>query len=181
MRKHYASLTAFLSAWNDADRKQAIVEELASQGVFLDDLADQVGRDYDAFDLVCHIAFDQPPLTRRERADHVKKRDVFTKYGKKAREVLNALLDKYADGGIKSVESLDIFKVDPLSTSERRSKSSKPSAARQSTSRPSANSKPRSIRKQHDLWPTFRISSKPSRTSCARTPAPTAMRNASNN
>src|SRR5262249_16069416 len=116
VRKHYTSLGEFLSAWNAADRKQAVVEELARQGVFLDDLADQVGRDYDAFDLVCHIAFDQPPLTRRERADHVKKRDVFTKYGKKAREVLNALLDKYADGGIKSVESLDILKVDPLTT-----------------------------------------------------------------
>ena len=67
------SLDAFLTAWNEADRKQAIVEELAGQGVFLDELAEQVGRDYDAFDLVCHVAFDQPPLTRRERADHVKK------------------------------------------------------------------------------------------------------------
>ncbi|MGH7875899.1 MAG: type I restriction-modification enzyme R subunit C-terminal domain-containing protein, partial [Candidatus Binatia bacterium] len=114
--ERYQSLNAFLSAWSDAERKQAIVEELARQGVFLDELAEQVGRDYDAFDLVCHIAFDQPPLTRRERADRVKKRDVFTKYGKKARGVLNALLDKYADGGIKSVESLDILKVDPLTT-----------------------------------------------------------------
>ena len=67
VRKTYASLDAFLNAWNDADRKQAIIEELASHGVFLDELAEQVGRDYDAFDLVCHVAFDQPPLTRRER------------------------------------------------------------------------------------------------------------------
>jgi len=116
VRQQYQSLNAFLSAWSDAERKQAIVEELARQGVFLDELAEQVGRDYDAFDLVCHIAFDQPPLTRRERADRVKKRDVFTKFGKKARGVLGALLDKYADGGIKSVESLDILKVDPLTT-----------------------------------------------------------------
>jgi type I restriction enzyme, R subunit len=114
--QQYQSLNAFLSAWSDAERKQAIVEELARQGVFLDELAEQVGRDYDAFDLVCHIAFDQPPLTRRERAERVKKRDVFTKYGKKARGVLNTLLDKYADGGIRSVESLDILKVDPLTT-----------------------------------------------------------------
>jgi type I restriction enzyme, R subunit len=114
--QQYQSLNAFLSAWGDAERKQAIVEELARQGVFLDELAEQVGRDYDAFDLVCHIAFDQPPLTRHERADRVKKRDVFTKYGKKARGVLNALLDKYADSGIRSVESLEILKVDPLTT-----------------------------------------------------------------
>ena len=91
----------FLNAWNDADRKQAIIEELAAQGVFLDELAEQVGRDYDAFDLVCHVAFDQPPLTRRERADKVKKRNVFGKYGDKARAVLEALLEKYADGGIE--------------------------------------------------------------------------------
>ena len=116
VRGAYTSLDAFLSAWNEADRKQAIIEELASQGVFLDELAEQVGRDYDAFDLVCHVAFDQPPLTRRERADTVRKRDVFAKFGDKTRAVLDALLDKYAHGGIKSVESLDILKVDPLPT-----------------------------------------------------------------
>jgi len=114
VRKAYTSLDAFLNAWNDAERKQAIVEELATHGVFLDELAEQVGRDYDAFDLVCHVAFDQPPLTRRERAARVKKRNVFGKYGAKTRAVLDALLDKYADGGVRSVESLDILKVDPL-------------------------------------------------------------------
>jgi type I restriction enzyme R subunit len=114
VRSAYTSLSAFLNAWNSAERKQAIVEELATQGVFLDDLAEQVGRDYDAFDLVCHIAFDQKPLTRRERADKVKKRNVFGKYGDKARAVLEALLEKYADAGLKSVESLEILKVDPL-------------------------------------------------------------------
>jgi type I restriction enzyme R subunit len=115
VRKAYRSLDGFLGAWKDADRKQAIVEELATQGVFLEELAEQVGRDYDAFDLVCHVAFDQPPLTRRERADRVNKRNVFGKYGDRARAVLQALLDKYAEGGIRSVESLDILKVDPLS------------------------------------------------------------------
>lgn len=114
VRKAYTSLKAFLNAWNDADRKQAIIDELATHGVFLDELADQVGRDYDAFDLVCHVAFDQPPLTRRERAAQVKKRNVFAQYGEQTRAVLDALLEKYADGGIKSVESLDILKVDPL-------------------------------------------------------------------
>jgi type I restriction enzyme R subunit len=114
VRKAYASLDAFLNAWNDAERKQAIIEELARQGVLLDELAEQVGREYDDFDLICHIAFDQPPLTRRERAERVKKRHVFATYGPQARAVLQALLDKFADGGIRSVESLHILKVDPL-------------------------------------------------------------------
>ena len=114
VRQAYTSLNAFLNAWNDAERKQVIVDELATHGVFLEELAEQVGRDYDAFDLVCHVAFDQPPLTRRERAEKVKKRNVFAKYGGQTRAVLDALLDKFADGGVKSVESLDILKVDPL-------------------------------------------------------------------
>ncbi len=114
VRKAYASLDDFLTAWHDAEKKQAILEELATQGVFLDELAEQVGRDYDAFDLICHIAFDAPPLTRRERAERVKKRNVFAKYGAKSRAVLDALLQKYADSGLKSVESLETLKVDPL-------------------------------------------------------------------
>jgi type I restriction enzyme R subunit len=112
--KNYASLDDFLAAWNDAEKKQAVVEALAQQGVFLDELAEQVGREFDLFDLVCHVAFDRPPLTRRERADRVKKRDVFGRYEAKARAVLTALLDKYADSGIASMESLEILKVDPL-------------------------------------------------------------------
>ncbi len=114
VRQTYASLKDFLTVWNIADKKQAILEELAAKGVFLDELAEQVGREYDAFDLVCHVAYDQPPLTRKERANQVKKRNVFGKYGAKARAVLEALLQKYADTGITSVESLEILKVDPL-------------------------------------------------------------------
>jgi type I restriction enzyme, R subunit len=110
----YASLEDFLTNWTDAVKKQAILEELAEKGVFLEELAEQVGKDYDAFDLVCHVAFDQPPLTRKERADKVKKRNIFGKYGEKARAVLDALLQKYADSGIKSLETLEILKVDPL-------------------------------------------------------------------
>ncbi|MGL5018424.1 MAG: type I restriction-modification enzyme R subunit C-terminal domain-containing protein, partial [Luteolibacter sp.] len=72
------------------------------------------GRDFDAFDLICHVAFDQTPLTRKERADKVRKRNVFAKYGDQVRAVLEALLQKYADSGITSVESMDILKVDPL-------------------------------------------------------------------
>jgi type I restriction enzyme R subunit len=114
MRKQFSSLDAFLNVWRDAERKQAILEELAENGVFIDELAESVGRDFDPFDLICHVAFDQPPLTRRERAENVKKRDVFAKYGDPARAVLDALLEKYADAGITSVESMDILKVDPL-------------------------------------------------------------------
>lgn len=114
VRKAYASLGEFLTAWKDADRKQAVVDELASQGVFVEELAEQVGRDFDAFDLVCHVAYDQKPLTRRERADKVRKRNVFAKYGDKTRAVLEALLNKYEDAGLRSVESLEILKVDPL-------------------------------------------------------------------
>lgn len=110
----YASLDAFFTAWNDADRKKVILDELAANGVFFDELAESVGRDYDAFDLVAHVAFDAKPLTRKERANRVKKRDVFGKYGEKARAVLDALLDKYADTSITTVESMEILKVDPL-------------------------------------------------------------------
>jgi type I restriction enzyme R subunit len=90
------------------------VDELANRGVFLEELAEQVGRDFDAFDLLCYVAFDQPPLTRRERANNVAKRNVFAKYGGRARAVLDALLEKYADAGLSSVESLDILRVDPM-------------------------------------------------------------------
>lgn len=114
--KTFRSLDDFLTVWNDAERKQVILDELASKGVFMEELAEQVGKEYDAFDLICHIAYDQKPLTRRERADNVKKRNVFAKYGAKAREVLEALLEKYQDNGISTVESLDILKVDPLTS-----------------------------------------------------------------
>jgi len=110
----YASLADFLTAWDHAERKQAVLQELAAKGVFIDELAAQVGREYDAFDLLCHVAFDQPPLTRRERAERVKKRNVFGKYGDKARAVLEALLDKYAETGIESLESMEILKVEPI-------------------------------------------------------------------
>jgi type I restriction enzyme R subunit len=116
VKKSFDSLDAFLTKWNETDRKQAILDELAAKGVFLNELSEQAGNKYDAFDLICHVVFDQPPLTRRERADNVKKRNVFVKYGEKTRAVLNALLDKYADGGLKSVESLEILKVDPLTS-----------------------------------------------------------------
>ena len=112
----YATLDAFLTAWKAAERKQAVVEELAARGVFFEELAEQIGPDYDAFDLICHVAFDRPARTRRQRVAQVRSRDVFGRYGDQARAVLEALLDKYADAGLRSFESLDILKVDPLST-----------------------------------------------------------------
>jgi len=110
----YATLHDFLHVWNSAERKQAILDELAEQGVLIEELQDQIGHEFDPFDLLCHIAFDQPPLTRRERANKVKKRNYFAKYGEKAAAVLDALLDKYADSGISNIESLDVLKVNPI-------------------------------------------------------------------
>ena len=100
LKKHFASLDDFLGRWNAAERKRAIVEELRDRGLALDMLAEELGEGLDPFDLICHLAFDAKPLTRRERAANVRKRDAFTKYGKPARAVLNALLDKYADEGV---------------------------------------------------------------------------------
>ena len=111
----FSTLDDFLKCWNEADRKQAIVDELETRGVFFEDLRDLVGRDVGPFDLICHVAFGQPPLTRRERAENVRKRDYFTKFGEQARAVMQALLDKYADEGIDDIESLEILKVQPLS------------------------------------------------------------------
>ncbi len=114
----YASLDDFLQTWNQAEQKQAIIDELAERGVFFDALAEDVGKDFDPFDLVCHVAFDQPPLTRKERAENVKKRNYFTKYGEQARAVLSALLEKYADGGFEELDDLkelNTLTVDPFS------------------------------------------------------------------
>jgi type I restriction enzyme R subunit len=112
IRAHYASLDAFLRRWKGEERKEVVMEELAEEGLPLQPLMDEVGKDLDPFDLICHIAFDQPPLTRRERADQVRKRDVFAKYGPNARAVLEALLSKYQDegvvGGLDNVKILEI-------------------------------------------------------------------------
>lgn len=114
LRKQYDSLDQFLQAWQQADRKAALLQELEGQGVLLEALADEVGKDLDPFDLLLHVAYDQPPLTRRERARRVQKRNVFTHYGPVARKVLEALLDKYADEGITTIESNEVFKLQPF-------------------------------------------------------------------
>lgn len=114
LNKRYASLDGFLQAWHAAERKEAILAELEKQGVLFDELAEMAGKELDPFDLICHIAFDQPPLTRRERAERVRKRNVFGQYGDTARRVLQALLDKYADAGITNIEHIEVLKLAPL-------------------------------------------------------------------
>jgi len=114
VRKDYSSLDEFLRSWSKAERKAAILQELEAHGVLLAALAEEVGKDFDAFDLICHVAFDQPPLTRRERAEQVKKRNYFAKYGAQARKVLESLLEKYADTGIENIEDIKILTLDPF-------------------------------------------------------------------
>jgi type I restriction enzyme R subunit len=115
IKSEFASLDEFLQRWNSTKKKQAIIELLEEHGILLDNLAEEIGKDYGDFDLICHIAFDQPPLTRKERANNVKKRNYFTKYGEQARAILNALLDKYADEGISTLESARVLKLKPFS------------------------------------------------------------------
>ena len=115
IRAHYASLDAFLRRWKGEARKEVVMEELAEEGLFLGPLMEEVGIDLDPFDLICHIAFDQPPRTRRERADQVRKRDVFTKYGPQARAVLEALLNKYQEEGlIGGLDNVKILEIPPF-------------------------------------------------------------------
>ena len=114
LRKQYASLDAFLRRWNGAARKQAILDELSDAGLPLEVLADSAGKDLDPFDLICHAAFGRPPRTRRERADNVRKRDVFSRYGPQARAVLEALLAKYEDEGMLDLNDPLVFRVTPF-------------------------------------------------------------------
>lgn len=116
VRNEFADLADFLSNWTAAAKKTQVIEALEASEVYFEALADQVGRDFDPFDLICHVAFDQPPLTRRERAENVKKQNYFTKYGDQARGVLETLLDKYAHQGLRAIEKMDILKMCPLDT-----------------------------------------------------------------
>ena len=110
----YKSLEDFLLSWNHADKKEAIIKELQEQGVMVEALYEAVDKQVDLFDLICHVAYDQPPLTRKERANNVKKRNYFTKYGDQARKVLETLLDKYADEGVENIESIEVLRVKPF-------------------------------------------------------------------
>jgi type I restriction enzyme R subunit len=114
IQKQFTSLDDFTRKWNASERKQTIIDELANEGVIWQALEDDISKELDPFDLICHIAFDQPPLTRQERANNVKKRNYFTKYSEQAQTVLNALLDKYADSGVTEIESIHVLKVQPF-------------------------------------------------------------------
>ncbi len=116
LRAEFGTMTDFLRRWNSAERKQAVIAELVKHGVPLDILQQAVanGSELDVFDLVAHVAFDQKPLTRRERANNVKKRDVFGKYGEQARAVLEALLDKFANHGVQNIEDDKVLELPPF-------------------------------------------------------------------
>lgn len=114
LQKRFASLDDFLKRWKGAERKQAVIEELEAEGLPLDVVAEELGKDLDPFDLICHVAFDKKPLTRRERAENVKKHDVFTKYGPQARAVLDALLEKYRDEGVLNFDDANVLRITPF-------------------------------------------------------------------
>ena len=112
--KEYASLDDFTRKWQDAERKEAIIRELEQQGIIWEVLAEEVGKELDPFDMLCHVVYGQPPLTRKERAENVRKRNYFTKYSDAAQAVLNTLLDKYADAGVQEIESIQVLKLKPF-------------------------------------------------------------------
>lgn len=114
IQERYGDLDTFLSRWSSAEKKQEIIDELLEQGVFFEELEEKVGKNMDAFDLICHVAFDKPPLTRKERADSVRKRNYFAKYGDAAQKILHSLLEKYEDEGISSIEEGSVLNVKPL-------------------------------------------------------------------
>lgn len=111
LTKTFSSLDEFVKRWDEAERKQAVIDELAAEGIIWEVLEQEVGKELDPFDMICHVVFDQPPLTRKERANNVKKRNYFTKYGDLAQTVLNELLNKYSDEGVAAIESKDALKT----------------------------------------------------------------------
>ena len=111
----YASLDNFIHQWSTQDKKEAIRDLLRQRGIDLEQVkAEQGMTDVDDFDFICHVAFDKKPLTRRERANNVKKRDFLSKYSGAARQVLEALLDKYCNIGIYEIEKTEVLKLDPF-------------------------------------------------------------------
>ena len=116
LKQQYHSLHDFLLRWNSSERKKAVVEELENAGLPIEILKQAVPDSdaFDVFDLVAHIAFDQKPLTRKERAENVRKRNYFGKYGEQARQVLETLLDKYANNGIVDIEDPKVLELPPF-------------------------------------------------------------------
>ena len=118
LKEQFATMNDFIKKWSEADKKSAIIEELEEQGVLFEELREEVkqktGKDLSIFDLICHVTFDMPPLSRKERAEKVKKRNYFGKYSEKARAVLNALIDRFADAGIIEIENKKILEFQPF-------------------------------------------------------------------
>ncbi len=116
INKEFRSLKDFIQKWNIIDQKRVLIEELEQQGLLLEPLREQVpkGKEMDPFDLILHVAYGQKPLTRRERAKKVAKDSYFNKYGEKARQVIEILLEKYADEGLEDLENPEVLKVNPL-------------------------------------------------------------------
>lgn len=115
IQEEFSSLDDFLNKWSKADKKQAIIDELYEKDILFTELKDEIGKDIDVFDLICHIAYDKPPLTRKERVKSVQKRDYFTKYEGTARAIIEKLLQKYSDEGIESIETISVLKLPDFS------------------------------------------------------------------
>jgi len=114
IKREFTSYDSFLEKWSSADKKEELIKELAEHGILLESLREEVGKDMDDFDLICHIAFDKPSLTRQERAKNVRKRNYFTKYNEVAQQVLDKMLDKYEIEGITSIENTAVLKLQPF-------------------------------------------------------------------
>lgn len=115
IKSEFQSIDAFIQKWQTSESKEELLAELADHGILIEALKEEVGQDLDPFDLICHVAYDQPPLTRQERANNVRKRNYFAKYTEKAQKVLLSLLEKYEQEGILSIEKGSVLKVQPLS------------------------------------------------------------------
>lgn len=114
IKREYRSLESFLKTWTNAERKRVIIEELYNNGILFDALREEVGEEYDDFDLICHIAFDKKPKTRSERAKMVKSSDYFSRFEEKARNVLEIIIDKYSEEGIENIEDMKVLKIPPF-------------------------------------------------------------------
>lgn len=122
IKKHYPTLDAFRGAWSQADKKQAILDELAENNVLLDAVREENPdlADCDYFDIICHVAFDQKPLTRKERIDGVKKRNYLAKYEGQARKVVEGLMEKYGEVGVTNIENPQILSLNPFAQIAKR-------------------------------------------------------------
>ena len=116
VHEEFSSLDDFLNRWSSSEKKQVIIDELYEKDILFEELKVDIGKDMDISDLICHIAYDKPPLTRKERANSVQKRDYFNKYEGKAKEILKALLEKYSDEGIETIETIEVLKLPEFSS-----------------------------------------------------------------